>query len=121
MYHFDEHFERYACSRFGRKGNHPPRQHYPPFNFSSFSSLVLQSMQKVVTGLAINLFSDMEPPQASQMPKVRSSIRWIASRIFKTSSPPRSRMRSSNFLPDSREALSLGSGNFRAPHPRPGA
>jgi len=41
---------------------------YSPFIFSSFSCLVLQSMHWVVTGRAINLFSEMSQPQEVQIP-----------------------------------------------------
>ena len=95
----------FTCA--GHANVHQP---YAPFSFSSLSPLVLQSMQWVVTGLAISLFSDMGPPQTSQMPKAPSSIRSIASRIFKINFRSLSRMRNSKFLSDSREALSLGSG-----------
>ncbi len=41
---------------------------YSPLSFSIFSCLVLHSMQEVVTGLAINLFSEMGPPHDSHIP-----------------------------------------------------
>ena len=55
---------------------------YSPLSFSIFSCFILQSMQRVVTGLAISLFSEIGPPQTSQMPKTPSSIRLMASCIF---------------------------------------
>lgn len=41
---------------------------YRPLSFSSASCLFLQSIQKVVTGRAFNLFSEICPPHSSQMP-----------------------------------------------------
>jgi len=70
----------------------------------------LQSMHRVVTGLATSLFSEMGPPQTSQLPKVPSSSRLIASFILAISFRSRSRILSSKFRSDSREARSLGSG-----------
>ena len=62
--------------REGRDGKTLRARDYSPRCFSIFSSFVLQSMHCVVTGRAWRRFSEIGPPQVSQMPKVPSSIRF---------------------------------------------
>ena len=83
-----------------------------PLSLSSFSCFFLQLMHKVVTGRAFKRFSEISSPHASQMPYVSFSSLSMASLIFPINLLSLSRIRSSKFLSDSKDARSVGSGKF---------
>jgi hypothetical protein len=71
--------------------------HQSPSAFSFASSLSLQSMHWVVTGLAFRRWKEISSPQVSQIPNVPFSILSSAFLIFLMSLCSRSRILSSKF------------------------